>query len=54
MKHLTDSYLPPDRYEAYNFCTPEHLSTHLDAPSHLAKGKWSVADIPLERLIAKG
>ncbi|XP_050716291.1 isatin hydrolase-like [Eriocheir sinensis] len=40
--------------ESYSFCTPEHLSTHLDAPSHYAEGKWSVADIPLERLIGKG
>jgi kynurenine formamidase len=27
-------------YEAYNYCAAEHGGTHLDAPSHFAKGKW--------------
>lgn len=30
---------------------PEHGGTHLDAPRHYAKGKWSTAEIPLDRLI---
>ena len=37
-------------YEAYNFCAAEHGGTHLDAPAHFAKGKWSTDQIPLDRL----
>ena len=37
-------------YEAYNYCAAEHGGTHLDAPSHFAKGKWSTDQIPLDRL----
>lgn len=45
---------PTDRgywYEANTFCTPEHGGTHLDAPVHFAEGMWSVADVPVERLV---
>ena len=28
-------------YEAFQFCLAEHGGTHLDAPVHFAKGKWS-------------
>ena len=38
-------------YAANSFCTPEHGGTHLDAPVHFAKGKWSVADVPVDRLV---
>lgn len=41
-------------YEANSFCTPEHGGTHLDAPAHFAKGMWSVADVPVERLVGPG
>lgn len=37
-------------YEAFNFCAAEHGGTHLDAPVHFAKGKWSTDQVPLERL----
>jgi kynurenine formamidase len=37
-------------YEAYNYCAAEHGGTHLDAPVHFAKGKWTAAEIPLENL----
>lgn len=37
-------------YSAYNFCAAEHGGTHLDAPSHFAKGKWTAEAIPLEKL----
>src|SRR6187431_2807925 len=37
-------------YEAYNYCAAEHGGTHLDAPSHFAKGNWSTDQIPLDRL----
>lgn len=37
-------------YSSNALFTPEHGGTHLDAPVHFAKGKWSTAEIPLERL----
>jgi kynurenine formamidase len=37
-------------YSAYNFRSAEHGGTHLDAPIHFAKGKWSTDQIPLENL----
>lgn len=37
-------------YEAYNYCAAEHGGTHLDAPVHFAKDKWSADQIPLESL----
>lgn len=37
-------------YSAYNYCAAEHGGTHLDAPSHFAKGKWSTDQVPLEKL----
>ena len=37
-------------YEAYNYCAAEHGGTHLDAPVHFAKGKWTADEIPLEKL----
>jgi kynurenine formamidase len=39
-------------YSANSFCTPEHGGTHLDAPIHFAEKGRSVADIPLEQLVA--
>ncbi|GAB6022739.1 hypothetical protein CHUAL_006835 [Chamberlinius hualienensis] len=33
------------------FCSNEHVGTHIDAPSHYAKGQWSVDKIPFERLV---
>ena len=38
-------------YAANNFETAEHGGTHLDAPIHFSKGKQSVEEIPLEKLI---
>jgi len=38
-------------YEANSFCTPEHGGTHLDAPLHFARGMWSVAEVPIDRLV---
>ncbi|MBL0183235.1 MAG: cyclase family protein [Chitinophagaceae bacterium] len=37
-------------YEAFNFCAAEHGGTHLDAPVHFAKGKWTADQIPLGNL----
>lgn len=36
------------------FKSEEHFSTHLDAPSHFAPGKWTVDQIPPERLVRPG
>ncbi|CAL4173186.1 unnamed protein product [Meganyctiphanes norvegica] len=30
---------------------PEHISTHMDAPSHFAENGWTVDQIPLEHLM---
>jgi kynurenine formamidase len=38
-------------YTANNFETAEHGGTHIDAPIHFSKGKQSVEEIPLDRLI---
>ncbi len=38
-------------YAANNFATAEHGGTHLDAPVHFAEGRWSVDQIPLDRLV---
>jgi len=38
-------------YSSNAFASPEHGGTHLDAPVHFAKGKWSVDEIPLEQLM---
>jgi kynurenine formamidase len=39
-------------YSSNRFRTPEHGGTHLDAPIHYAEGRWTVGQIPLERMIA--
>ena len=41
-------------YEANNYEAAEHGGTHMDAPVHFAKGKWTVDEIPLSSLIAPG
>ena len=41
-------------YEANNYSAAEHGGTHLDAPVHFARGKWTVDEIPLSRLVAPG
>ena len=38
-------------YAANNFFTSEHGGTHIDSPVHFAKGKQTVDQIPLARLI---
>ena len=39
-------------YAANSLSTPEHGGTHLDAPIHFAERGQTVADIPLEQLVA--
>lgn len=41
-------------YAANNFETAEHGGTHIDAPIHFSKGKQSVDEIPLEKLVGNG
>ncbi|WP_299365100.1 cyclase family protein [Winogradskyella sp.] len=41
-------------YAANNFETAEHGGTHIDAPIHFSKGKQSVEEIPLEKLVGQG
>lgn len=38
-------------YAANNFAGAEHGGTHLDAPVHFARGRWTVDQIPIERLV---
>lgn len=37
----------------YDITLNEHSGTHIDAPAHFAKGKWSVDQIPPEKLVGK-
>jgi kynurenine formamidase len=41
-------------YEAHRFRAAEHGGTHLDAPSHFARGGLPVDELPLEHLLAEG
>ncbi len=38
-------------YFAREISLPEHFGTHLDAPAHMARGRWTVDEIPPERLL---
>jgi kynurenine formamidase len=38
-------------YAANNFSGAEHGGTHLDAPVHFAQGRWTVEQIPVDRLV---
>lgn len=40
-------------YSSNAFFTPEHGGTHLDAPVHFAKGKWSADEVPLQQLLGE-
>ena len=40
-------------YSAFSFKSEEHGGTHIDAPVHFAKGKQSVDEISLDRLIGE-
>ena len=41
-------------YSANSFCAAEHGGTHIDAPAHFAKGRETVDQIALNRLVAPG
>jgi kynurenine formamidase len=38
-------------YSAYRYSAAEHGGTHIDAPVHFARGRYSTDKIPLEQLI---
>ncbi len=40
-----------DGYFTRVFTTPEHFATHMDAPAHFAVGRWTVDQVPPERLV---
>ncbi|MGH9601919.1 MAG: cyclase family protein, partial [Terriglobales bacterium] len=40
-----------DGYFTRTFCTQEHFATHMDAPAHFAVGRWTVDQVPPERLV---
>ena len=40
-------------YSAYRYSAAEHGGTHLDAPVHFAKGRYTSDQIPLEQLIGQ-
>jgi len=40
-------------YAANNFFSSEHGGTHIDSPVHFAKGKQTVDQIPLRRLVGR-
>jgi kynurenine formamidase len=51
--HHTDSegFTPKGYfYSSYSICAPEHGGTHLDAPIHFAKDKYTVEELPLTSL----
>ena len=38
-------------YASNNYSGNEHGGTHIDAPVHFAQGRWTVDQIPLDRLV---
>lgn len=40
-------------YSSNALCAPEHGGTHLDAPVHFAKGKWTTDEIPVQQLLGE-
>ncbi len=42
------------RLEINDIGGAEHTGTHIDAPSHFAKGEWTVAQIPLDHFFGPG
>jgi kynurenine formamidase len=49
---VADGVTPQGYYYASNsFSGNEHGGTHIDAPIHFAQGRWTVDQIPLDKLI---
>jgi kynurenine formamidase len=52
LQTVSDGMTPGGYYYAANrFSTDEHGGTHVDAPRHFAAGRWTVDEIPLDRLL---
>jgi kynurenine formamidase len=52
LKKVADGITAGGYYYAANwFSMEEHGGTHIDAPRHFADGRWTVDEIPLDRLI---
>jgi kynurenine formamidase len=48
---VSDGMTPGGYYYAANrFSMEEHGGTHVDAPRHFAEGRWTVDEIPVDRL----
>ena len=53
LKSLADGQTPGGWFYRSNaLCTPEHGGTHLDAPSHFAKGGLAADQIPVRQLVS--
>lgn len=51
LQTVADGMTPGGFYYAANrFSMEEHGGTHVDAPRHFAAGRWTVDEIPLDRL----
>ena len=51
LETVADGITPGGFYYAANrFSMEEHGGTHVDAPRHFAAGRWTVDEIPLDRL----
>jgi kynurenine formamidase len=51
LRTVADGMTPGGFYYAANrFSMEEHGGTHVDAPRHFAAGRWTVDEIPIERL----
>ena len=48
----TVATIEKDKSFAPDIALPEHFGTHLDAPARFAWGRWTVDQIPAERLLA--
>jgi kynurenine formamidase len=52
LEKVADGVTPAGYYYAANtFATAEHGGTHIDAPVHFARGRQTVDQIPLDRLL---
>ncbi|CAG0884343.1 unnamed protein product [Cyprideis torosa] len=40
-------------YRSNDFCTNEHMGTHMDAPSHFFQDRWTVDQVPITNLVAQ-
>ena len=47
----TVAQIDKDGFFARYICLPEHFGTHIDAPAHFSVGRWTVDQIPPQRLI---